>query len=206
MSHRSPPIGKYYGEVVAPAASIPPPQLSASNSAGLSNRKRHGFVPPNVNPSSVHRRNPQNSANVADVYDVTKISGENDVAHTPSQAGRALPHGDGRTKPRVFDTCQDSAGATAPAGSASRAVARGVHPREAAEPGQRPPSLTDAAALIRAARLRDLLAAIAEWERASGPDRRYWRYDAQHRLREWRRLHAIPERAAFQAAVARSRA
>jgi hypothetical protein len=30
----------------------------------------------------------------------------------------------------------------------------------------------------------------------------WWRRDAQHRLREWRRLHQEPERAAFQRAVA----
>ena len=65
-------------------------------------------------------------------------------------------------------------------------------------------SLSDAAAIIRDQRRRDLLAAIAEWERASGPDRVWWRRDAQHRLAEWRRLHVLPERAAFQAAVRRS--
>ena len=46
-----------------------------------------------------------------------------------------------------------------------------------------------------------MLAAIAEWERASGPDRVWWRRDARHRLAEWRRLHREPERAAFQARV-----
>lgn len=66
-------------------------------------------------------------------------------------------------------------------------------------------SLSDAAAIIRDQRRRDLLASIAEWERASGPDRVWWRRDARHRLAEWRRLHTQPERAAFQAAVARSR-
>jgi hypothetical protein len=55
------------------------------------------------------------------------------------------------------------------------------------------PNLFPAHALLRAQRLRDLLAAIAEWARASGPDRAWWR-----------RLYAQPERAAFLAAVARS--
>ena len=64
----------------------------------------------------------------------------------------------------------------------------------------------EAARLIRSARLRDMLAAVEEWRRASGADRRWWRQDALHRLQEWRRLHARPERAAFQVAVARSRA
>ena len=63
-----------------------------------------------------------------------------------------------------------------------------------------------ASKILRVARLRDLLASIAEWERASGPDRVWWRRDAQHRLAEWRRLHREPERRAFEAAVARSRA
>jgi hypothetical protein len=63
--------------------------------------------------------------------------------------------------------------------------------------------LPPVAVAIRAARLRDLLAAIAEWARASGPDRAWWRRDALWRLAEWRRLYAQPERAAFLAAVAR---
>jgi hypothetical protein len=62
--------------------------------------------------------------------------------------------------------------------------------------------LSDAAAIIRDQRRRDLIAAVEEWRRASGPDRVWWRRDARHRMAEWRRLHAIPERAAFQAAVA----
>ena len=64
--------------------------------------------------------------------------------------------------------------------------------------------MTNTARILRDHRRRDMLASIAEWERASGTDRTYWRRDAQHRLREWRRLHAHPERAAFQQAVANS--
>ena len=63
----------------------------------------------------------------------------------------------------------------------------------------------EAARILRAARLRDLLAAVEEWRRASGPDRVWWRRDARHRLAEWRRLYQRPERAAFQAAVARNK-
>jgi hypothetical protein len=62
------------------------------------------------------------------------------------------------------------------------------------------------ARILRDQRRRDMIASIAEWERASGPERVWWRRDARHRLAEWRRLYAIPERAAFQAAVQRSRA
>lgn len=67
-----------------------------------------------------------------------------------------------------------------------------------------PDSLLSAKRILRDQRLRDLLAAVEEYRRASGPDRTYWRRDARHRLAEWRRLYAIPERAAFQAAVANS--
>ena len=62
-----------------------------------------------------------------------------------------------------------------------------------------------ARALIRSQRLRDMLASIEEFWRASGPDRVWWRRDARHRLAEWRRLHQEPERAAFQQAVVRSK-
>jgi hypothetical protein len=34
-----------------------------------------------------------------------------------------------------------------------------------------------------------MLAAIAEWERASGPERAYWRSHGSHLIREWRRLY-----------------
>jgi hypothetical protein len=49
--------------------------------------------------------------------------------------------------------------------------------------------LSDAAALIRAARLRDMLAAIEEYRRASGTDRAWWRSHAGHLIREWRRRY-----------------
>jgi hypothetical protein len=51
-----------------------------------------------------------------------------------------------------------------------------------------------------------MLAAIEEWQRADGPERRYWRGQAGWLIREYRRQHCNPERAAFRAAVARSRA
>jgi hypothetical protein len=51
-----------------------------------------------------------------------------------------------------------------------------------------------------------MLAAVAEWQRGTGPERRYWRGQAGYLIREYRRLHKAPERHAFIAAVARSRA
>lgn len=62
-----------------------------------------------------------------------------------------------------------------------------------------------AARLVRDQRLRDMLAAIAEFWRASGPDRTYWRSQGAFLIREWRRIYEHPERAAFQAAVAASK-
>jgi len=57
---------------------------------------------------------------------------------------------------------------------------------------------------IRAYRLRDMLGAIAEWSHATGSERDFWRATALNRIAEFRRLHLVPERAAFEAAVARS--
>jgi hypothetical protein len=57
---------------------------------------------------------------------------------------------------------------------------------------------------MRDARIRDMLAAIAEWSHATGTERRYWRGIALDQIREVRRRYLIPERAAFAAAVARS--
>jgi len=47
----------------------------------------------------------------------------------------------------------------------------------------------EAARLIRSARLRDLLAAIEEYRRASGSDRAWWRSQAGHLIRQWRRRY-----------------
>ena len=79
-------------------------------------------------------------------------------------------------------------------------------PPRARELSERNRNARETAALLRAARLRDLLASVEEWRHASGSDRVWWRRDARHRLAEWRRLYRIPERTAFQAAVARSQA
>ena len=57
---------------------------------------------------------------------------------------------------------------------------------------------------MRNTRLRDLLAAVAEWSHATGTERDFWRRTALNRIAEFRRLHLLPERAAFEAAVIRS--
>ena len=56
----------------------------------------------------------------------------------------------------------------------------------------------------RAHLLRDLLAAVAEWSHATGTERDFWRTTALNRIAEFRRLHLIPERAAFEASVRRN--
>jgi hypothetical protein len=58
---------------------------------------------------------------------------------------------------------------------------------------------------MREVRLRDLLAAVEEWRRASDEDRRYWRRRAQLAIADFRHFHLDPEAAAFRAAVARIR-
>ena len=58
---------------------------------------------------------------------------------------------------------------------------------------------------IRAYRLRDMLGAIEEWRHATGSERDFWRATAMNRIHEFRRLHLLPERAAFEAAVERNR-
>jgi hypothetical protein len=49
--------------------------------------------------------------------------------------------------------------------------------------------MAETARLIRSARLRDMIAAIAEWQCASGTDRAWWRSQAAHLIRTWRRRY-----------------
>ena len=63
----------------------------------------------------------------------------------------------------------------------------------------------DVAAILRDQRLRDMLSEIEEWRRASGRDRAYYRRLALHDIAEFKRLYVVPERAAFEAAVRRSK-
>ena len=64
--------------------------------------------------------------------------------------------------------------------------------------------LNDISAIVRAQRLRDMLASIEEFWRASDEDRRIARRAAMHDIAQFRRAYLAPERAAFAAAVAAS--
>ena len=58
---------------------------------------------------------------------------------------------------------------------------------------------------LRDIRLRDMLALIAEWQRADGEERIYWRRHAQAAIADFRHFHLEPEAKAFAAAVERVR-
>lgn len=58
---------------------------------------------------------------------------------------------------------------------------------------------------LRQQRLRDLLQSVADWQRASGRDRLRARRNAMAAIQEWKALVAKPERAAFKAAVIKSK-
>jgi hypothetical protein len=60
--------------------------------------------------------------------------------------------------------------------------------------------------LLRAQALDELLNDLAEYAAASPAFRPYWRRLARHDIRRFRRDYLIPERAAFEAAVARQQA
>lgn len=59
--------------------------------------------------------------------------------------------------------------------------------------------------MTRQQRHHDMLVAIEAFWDASGRDRLRARRNAQAALREWRMLHTIPERAAFERAVIASK-
>jgi hypothetical protein len=65
--------------------------------------------------------------------------------------------------------------------------------------------LNNAAAILRDQRLAELLATIAEWRETRGFQHTEARRDAILLLRQWKRRYTIPERAAFELAVARSK-
>jgi hypothetical protein len=57
---------------------------------------------------------------------------------------------------------------------------------------------------LRAQALAEMLASIREYASASAPFRPFWRRCALHDVRRFKREFSRPERAAFEAAVARS--
>lgn len=59
--------------------------------------------------------------------------------------------------------------------------------------------------MSRAQRLADLLADIAAWREARGTARLRPRRNAMAAISDWKRIHARPERAAFERAVARAK-
>jgi hypothetical protein len=60
--------------------------------------------------------------------------------------------------------------------------------------------------IVRAQTLNEMLASIAEYQTASPAFRPYWRRLALHDIARFRRDWLQPERAAFEAAVARQQA
>ncbi len=62
-----------------------------------------------------------------------------------------------------------------------------------------------AVALRRAQCLAEMLVSIREYRVASAPFRPFWRRIALHNIAHFKRCYAVPERQAFQAAVARSK-
>lgn len=57
--------------------------------------------------------------------------------------------------------------------------------------------------LIRMKRLEIMLEAIGEWRRSTCIERDYWRSAARVAIAEFKTRHLIPERLAFETAVAR---
>ena len=188
------------GEIVAPTESLsePSPCNASANPVGRCTRAHQNepyrstvsgnplpqFVFPNIKPLRLEREEITRHGETT----TTTIT---EIYHTASQAP---PEGDGPGNSGDRRGLRPERGRIAP-----------PHPGAIRNGTGTDRPLSDAARLIRALRRRDLLASVEEWRRASGPDRVWWRRDARHRLAEWRRLYRIPERAAFQQAVARSR-
>ena len=68
------------------------------------------------------------------------------------------------------------------------------------------PFILDQRAILRSHRLSQMNAALDQWGTTTGSEHAWWREEARYRLREFRRLHLIPERAAFETAVSRNKA
>jgi hypothetical protein len=66
-----------------------------------------------------------------------------------------------------------------------------------------PTTTAGAASALRAQCLDDMLTAIQDWAASTGRTRTLWRRSARYEIARFRRWFLIPERAAFEAAVAR---
>jgi hypothetical protein len=68
------------------------------------------------------------------------------------------------------------------------------------------PANSVAASHLRAQCLDDMLAAIRDWAASTGRTRALWRRSARYEIARFRSWFLDPERAAFEAAVARQQA
>ena len=117
------------------------------------------------------------------------------------------PHASTATQSTVFDAVPAQTEGTAPGSRRDRQQPRpyggpAALPRAAAAPQIGEVDRAISAALIRAQRLDTLLTSVADWSAATGTDRVNARRAALHDIAQFRRLHLLPERAAFNAAVA----
>lgn len=124
---------------------------------------------------------------------------EKDTPYGASAPCSHLHGGDDRAPRRLLDCAGSPALTTQPGNPGAAAVAAGSA-GVATGQGQRPPI----AGTLRQQALDEILNDIGEWRTASHPAlRAFWRKLAIHDIRRFRRDYLQPERASFEAAVAR---
>ena len=204
----------------------PPPKVYGFSSADCS---RGGIDAPDAKsaPSSI-RHTSVNRENFGEFLSgshrcCSTVSGNSlpptDLLHcntTRAWREENLRHGEA-TPPAIWHTTSETTLEGADAGTGSdrwrlRPERRGVattYPGTAGERSRtdRPLSATPGIAGTRRAQcLEDMLRNIAEYQNASAPFRPFWRRLALHDIVAFKREFLIPERQAFEAAVARSQA
>ena len=120
--------------------------------------------------------------------------GQENTAKVQPTGGQATPEGRGTGDRSDRRGLRPERGRTAAAG-----------PGAAGDGARADRPVSDIPRIARAKCLSDMLRCIHEYRAASPPFRPFWRKCALHEIARFRRVYLMPERQAFEAAVARSK-
>ena len=190
------------GGMVAPNVTVTPRSQSAYAQTGKSRPDARVQRDSNATLAWNIRDVPGVTANVSEQTATSQILYRT-TNNAASPAPRDLCAGDERPARRLSDAVpHPGAAAPGPADAGGTGTAAGPAGAGSA-PGQREALSAEIAQIIRAQRDRDFVATLAEWQRASGTDRAYWRRYVRLAIAE-ERARLAKSRAALRAAATRN--